>query len=201
MHIKRLHAIAESGLAFSPEPFDQERFEEISHIARQMLADFAQMPIDVITDLIDPIEKRYVTPQVEVRGAIINHGKILLVKEKSDGKWTLPGGYADVGLTPIENVEKEIFEEAGLVASCSRLYALRHKAAGAYRPDIREFYKLYFLCEADPNAVPKAGLETDAAAYFSLTDLPELSRGRTIERDLTDAFEFYMNQFTLARLD
>lgn len=190
--VKKLHAISESGLAFSPEEFDKERFEEISLIAREMIADLADLPIQPITDLITPHHKRYVTPQVEVRGAVFNDDKILLVQERSDGKWTLPGGYADVGLTPVQNIEKEIWEESGLKVSTSVLYSLRHKASGDYRPDVREFYKLYFLCQfKGNNPQPRASMETSDAGFFALDALPELSTGRVIERDITDAFLFH----------
>jgi len=195
--VKKLHAIAESGLAFSPEEFDKERFEEISLIAREMIADLADLPLQPITDLITPYHKRYVTPQVEVRGAVFNHDKILLVQEKSDGKWTLPGGYADVGLTPVQNIEKEIWEESGLDVSTSILYSIRHKASGDYRPDVREFYKLYFLCQSQhQNPTPKASMETSDAGFFALDELPELSTGRVIERDITDAFLFHKHGAT-----
>lgn len=198
--IKKLHAIAESGLAFSPEEFDKERFEEISLIAREMMADLANLPLASISELVTPFHRRYVTPQVEVRGAVIHNNQILLVQEKSDGKWTLPGGYADVGLTPVQNIEKEILEESGLRVSATTLYSVRHKASGEYRPDVREFYKLYFLCEADDEKPrPKASMETSDAGFFSMENLPELSTGRVIERDLLDAFSFHQKrqQFTI----
>ena len=110
-YIKRLHSLAESGLAFSPEEFDKERYEEISEICRTMMSELAVTPVQTINDLVTPFHQRYVTPQVEVRGAIFKENKILLVQEKSDSKWTMPGGYADVGLTAVQNIQKEISEE------------------------------------------------------------------------------------------
>ncbi|GAC14870.1 NUDIX hydrolase [Aliiglaciecola lipolytica] len=189
-HIKRLHAIAESGLAFSPEEFDRERFEEISHIAQQMMSDLASVPIEQISALVTPYHRRYVTPQIEVRGAVFKDNKILLVQEKSDHKWTLPGGYADVGLSAVQNLKKEIEEEANVLVSCARMVSLRHKASGDYDPDIREFYKLIFLCEAIEPIEQKPGMETCGAEFFALDQLPTLSTGRTIIRDIHDAFSF-----------
>ncbi|WJG07770.1 NUDIX hydrolase N-terminal domain-containing protein [Aliiglaciecola sp. LCG003] len=190
--IKRLHAIAETGLAFSPEEFDQQRFREISLISREMLADLANLPIEPITDLVTPFHRRYVTPQIEVRGAVFQKNKILLVQEKSDLKWTLPGGYADVGLSAVENLKKEMLEEAGIAISQCQLIALRHKASGDYDLDIREFYKLIFLCETPQHVKPTPGMETCGADFFPLNHLPPLSTGRTIVRDINDAMQFHL---------
>ena len=85
---KRLHALAHSGLAYDPHPFDKERYEEVAELAEKMIADIADQPVDVVQDLIIPAEKKYVTPQIDVRGAVFFDNKILLVREKSDGKWT-----------------------------------------------------------------------------------------------------------------
>lgn len=190
-YIKRLHSIAESGLAFSPEEFDKERFEEISAISRNMMAELATTPVETITGLVTPFHRRYVTPQVEVRGAIFHAGNVLLVQEKSDNKWTLPGGYADVGLTAVQNIQKEVSEEANLNVADCKLVSVRHKASGDYKPDLRDFYKLIFLCEYDEQQTPAPGLETKAAQFFSLNDLPPLSSGRTISRDIHDAYDMF----------
>ncbi|MFA3790346.1 NUDIX hydrolase N-terminal domain-containing protein [Aliiglaciecola sp. SL4] len=200
-HIKRLHAIAESGLAFSPEEFDRERFEEISLIAQQMMSDLASVPVKQISDLVTPFHRRYVTPQVEVRGAVIKDNKILLVQEKSDKKWTLPGGYADVGLTAVQNIKKEIEEEANVHINNARLISLRHKASGDYDPDIREFYKILFLCEPVEPLQEMAGMETFDAAFFDLDHIPTLSTGRTIMRDLQDAFAYFADDHKLTTIE
>lgn len=189
--LKRLHAIAESGLAFSQDHFDIERYEEISLIVKQMLANITNLPIEPINDLITPFHRRYVTPQVEVRGAVFQSNNILLVREKSDGKWALPGGYADVGLTPVQNICKEIQEEANIQVCDCELVAIRHKASGPYDEDVRDFYKLIFLCHTKEKTTPKGGLETDNAAFFNLNELPVLSTGRTIVRDIHDANAFF----------
>jgi hypothetical protein len=98
-YAKQLFSIAESGLAFCKDEFDIERFQEISVIARSMMADLAGTKIQYLPDLIQRPNSLYVTPQIEVRGAVFRDNKILLVQEKTDRKWSLPGGYADVGLS------------------------------------------------------------------------------------------------------
>ena len=101
---KRLQAIASTGLHFGAGEFDRERYREIADIAHEMLAALGKQPIERIEGLISDFAKGYATPKVDVRGAVIEDGQVLLVREKSDGLWTLPGGYADVGISASENI-------------------------------------------------------------------------------------------------
>jgi ADP-ribose pyrophosphatase YjhB (NUDIX family) len=187
-HAKRLQAIASTGLHFSRDEFDRERYAEIAGIANAMLADIGRVPIERITTLVSDFAKGYATPKVDVRGAVVEEDSVLLVRERSDGLWTLPGGFADIGRSAAENVEKEIREEAGIGVTATRLYGLRHKAKRPYEPDARDFYKLFFLCRRTDRVVPAAGAETSDARFFPRTALPPLSRGRVIEQDIEAAF-------------
>ncbi len=200
-HAKKLLAIAGTGLEFTKDEFDKERYEEISDIALTMLSDISHQPIVRIKDVISPNSKGYVTPKVDVRAAIFKDDKILLVKEVSDQLWTMPGGYADVGLSPAENVEKEVQEEAGICVKASRLYSIRHKAKGDYDEDIRDFYKLFFICETTGCQELAARHETSAARYFDKDDIPPLSKGRVIMEDLLLAWEFSKSSSMQARFD
>ncbi len=184
---KRLHAIASTGEHFTAHVYDRERYAEIAVIASQMLASLADTPVARIPELFPGYAKGYATPQVDVRGAIVRDGRILLVQEASDGRWTLPGGYAEVGLSLSQNVIKEIREEAGVEARVIRLLGIRHKAAHAYKPDIRDFYKIFFLCDCDGEDQPRSGVETTAVDFFDLDRLPPLSTGRTIAKDIEAA--------------
>jgi ADP-ribose pyrophosphatase YjhB (NUDIX family) len=183
-------AIASTGLHFSKDDFDRERYREVAIIAQSMLASLGNIPIKRIEGLLSDFAKGYATPKIDVRGAVIEDGKVLLVRERSDGLWTLPGGFADVGLSATENVIKEIHEEAGIRTSVTSLYSVRHKAKQGYEPDIRDFYKMFFLCRCVDAEPPKPGPEIMDAAFFARDDLPQLSRGRVIERDIEAAFVF-----------
>lgn len=187
---KRLQAIASTGLHFSRDPFDRERYEEVADIANAMLAAIGTVPVARIKDLISDFAQGYATPKVDVRGALVEQGAILLVQEKSDGLWTLPGGFADVGLSAAQNVEKEIKEEAGLSVAARRLYGVRYKANAGYSPDVRDFYKMFFLCDRTEAAEAKPGIETLDARFFARDKLPPLSQGRTLECDIEAAFAF-----------
>jgi ADP-ribose pyrophosphatase YjhB (NUDIX family) len=198
---KRLHSVAETGIAYATDPYDVERYQEIAEIALKQLAALGQQPIERVKSLVSEGAKGYVTPKVDVRGAVFQENRILLVREKSDNLWTMPGGFADVGLSPAENVEKEILEEAGIVIEASYLYSVRHKARGEYDPDVRDFYKLFFLCEGNQGDIPVPGDETSDADYFDVNQLPPLSTGRTVESDIHAACKFHSNRGRATHFD
>ncbi|HKE84504.1 MAG TPA: NUDIX hydrolase [Vicinamibacterales bacterium] len=185
---KRLQSIASTGLHFGKDRYDRQRYEEIGHIANEMLGRLGSVPIERIESLVSDFAKGYATPKVDVRGAVFQESRILLVREASDGLWALPGGFADVGMSASENVVKEVQEEASLRVAATRLFALRHKAKHSYPPDPRDFYKLLFLCEPIGEVSPQPGADVTEVGFFGLEDLPPLSMSRTITDDVTAAF-------------
>jgi ADP-ribose pyrophosphatase YjhB (NUDIX family) len=192
---KRLQTIGSTGLFFTKDHHDRARYEEVADLANQMLSRLGNVPVSRIHALVSDFAQGYATPRVDVRGAVIRNDKVLMVRESVDGLWTLPGGYADVGLSPRENVIKENQEEAGITVEVLGLYAIRHKAKHGYDPDARDFYKLFFACQPvdDGEPVP-SGLETTDVGYFAQHALPPLSRGRVIEKDIEAAFRFRVSQ-------
>ena len=193
--VKQLHSIAATGLHFGESEYDKERYQQVGDIAQSMLASLANTPVEAIQQLLNDGESGYCTPKVDVRAAIVRNNKILLVQEKNNSLWTMPGGYADVGLSPAENVIKEVQEEASLEVVVRALYNVRHKAKHEFRPDIRDFYKFYFLCDIQGDDEPTPGSEVIAAKFFSLESLPPLCTGRIIHRDLELALQIY-DKFT-----
>ena len=187
---KQLQAISSTGLYFGSHEYDKERYAQVAEIANAMLARLADVPVERIHELVPDFAEGYATPKIDVRGAVFDGEKILLVRERTDGLWTMPGGYADVGLSAAENIEKEIWEEASISVKARQLYSVRHKAKHAYRPDTRDFYKMFFICEWLGEDVPQPGSEVSAADFFSADDLPELSRGRVIYEDIEAAFRY-----------
>lgn len=200
-YAKRLQAIASTGLHFCEDEYDRERFHEVAEIANSMIAALGSVPLQRIPGLVSDFAKGYATPKVDVRGALIEDDHVLLVRERTDGRWTLPGGFADVGLSAAQNVEKEIREEAGLTVTASKLYSIRHKAKQPYEPDARDFYKLFFLCERADTAAPRAGAETSEARFFRNDLLPELSLGRVTEADIEAAFAFHRGEVRATSFD
>lgn len=189
-YAKRLQALSSTGLFFTKDEYDRERYEEILNISLEMMSLIGEIPIERIENLVTNHSKGYVTPKVDVRGAVFQDEKILLVKEKSDGRWTLPGGFAEVGLSPAQNIEKEIKEEAGIDTRAKRLFSIRHKPKRGYDQDIREFYKLFFICEKSNDELTNPGLETSEVKFFAKNEIPPLSTSRVIEEDLMLAWRF-----------
>lgn len=191
-HCKRLHALATTGLQFTQSDYERDRYQDILDSVNAMLAELLDKNPATIRDIFSPVEDGYQTPKVDVRAALIRDEHILLVQEKTDRRWALPGGYADIGISPAQNAVKEVWEEAGIKVQVKRLYGVRHKAKGEYPPDLRDFYKLFFLCEEPEGRAQSvlAGSEVVDAQFFPLNNLPELSLGRVVESDLRAAFRY-----------
>ena len=184
---RELAAMAQAGLTYSRDPYDRERCARLLEIASELLrgeperADFAW-----------PLEDGYTTPKVDVRGLVIRGGEILLVREKSSGRWSVPGGWADVNLTPAENVRKECLEEAGIAVTVDRLVSVLDRERAGHRPIPWSVYKLYFLCTPPADAVPMAGSETLEARYFRREALPDdLDVDRISHEEIERGFRFY----------
>ncbi|WP_371171329.1 NUDIX hydrolase [Aliiroseovarius sp. 2305UL8-7] len=192
-YAKRLQALASTGAAFTRDQYDRERYDEIAQIAMEMMARIGDVPVCRIEALIGPYATGYMTPKVDVRGVVFENDRLLLVKEKSDGKWALPGGFADVGLSPAENISKEILEEAGLVVDVAALIGVRHKSMGRSEPDSRDFYKLFFACNGKGKAAGPNDPSIADHAYFGRDTIPDLSTGRTTLVDIEMAFDHLNN--------
>ena len=199
-HIKRLQALAEIGLAYSDSNYDIERYEEIQEICLEMLEQLTDVPVTKIKTIIQE-NNGYKTPKVDVRAVVFNpEGQILLVQEKADGCWALPGGWADVGYTPRMIAEKECFEEAGLTVKSSKLIAVMDKTAQQMPPEFEYVYKLFIRCEPIGTQIA-AGAETDNVGWFNENELPELSKPRNIESQIRLMFEYFRGEKTEVYLD
>lgn len=163
--------------------FDRERYEEIATIAHEQIAEIASMDAGKVAELF-AFETGYANPKLDVRCAVFNEtGQILLVREAADGLWSLPGGWADVGLSPAENAAKEVREESGYTVKIVRLLAAWDKAKHRHPPSVFHIWKLVFLGEI-MQAGEVVGAETDAVEFFSLSDLPPLSLGRVMPEQI-----------------
>ena len=185
---RRLQALAQTGLHFSDDPFDRERYEQIQALAVEMLERGSDADAAPICDLFAG-ETGYATPKVDVRGAVFDQQRILLVRETSDGLWALPGGWADVNDTPSEAVEREIYEESGFEAKATKLLAVYDRRLhGHVPPSPRHVYKLFFLCQL-VGGKATASHETDDIGFFTEDALPNLSLGRVTESQIVRLFE------------
>ncbi|MBF2004509.1 MAG: NUDIX hydrolase [Chlorogloeopsis fritschii C42_A2020_084] len=186
---KQLQAIAQNGLTFSENPFDIERFQAIQAIAAEIIVTHTNAELNYILDLFAR-DVGYATPKVDVRGAVFRDEQILLVKERSDGCWTLPGGWADIGTSPSEAVVKEIYEESGYHSRAVKLVAVYDRDRQGHPPFPHYTYKLFFQCELLGGS-PSPSIETEAVGFFPEDEIPELSVARVTATQITRLFEHY----------
>jgi ADP-ribose pyrophosphatase YjhB (NUDIX family) len=174
---RSLRALSRTGLHFCRDEYDRERYEAIERIAAELLAGGTTQPGDLLAEWAR--EPGYVTPKIEVRGAVFRpgDGHVLLVRETLDGLWTLPGGWADVNDTPSAAVCKEIEQESGFRVQVERLAALYDRNLHGHPPSVHHCWKAFFLCRVVGGAA-RGSYETDGVGYFPPDDLPPLSLGR-----------------------
>ena len=198
--LKRIQALSEIGLEYSNTNYDKERYEEIQEICLEMLSQITDVPVGKIIPVIQE-KNGYKTPKVDVRAVVFNsEGRILLIQEKADGCWSLPGGWADIGYTPRQIAEKECFEEAGLTVKASHLIAVMDKTAQQMPPEFEYVYKLFIRCKPIGNHIA-IGEETTSVGWFGENDLPELSKPRILESQIHLMFEYFRGEKTEVYLD
>ncbi len=190
--IRKVQAIAQNGLAFSQDPFDRERYLQLQELAVSALHTELDVPLERAAAFWEG-EYGYATPKVDVRGAVFEDERVLLVRERSDGRWTLPGGWVDVNDAPSQAVAREILEESGYQARAVKLAALIDRNRHPHPPSVHHIYKLMFLCEL-LGGHATTSLETDAVAFFPLTGLPELSTGRILSSQIQRLYQHQLDR-------
>lgn len=196
---KQLQSLAQQGLEYSRDKYDIERFEAIREISKDIMAKYTDMSHQKLTDLFTN-EKGYQTPKVDVRSAVFKEDRILLVKESFDGKWSLPGGWAEFDLSVKANAMKELKEEAGVEAVPERIIAVQDRRLnnpGAYPYGI---YKIFVLCAYIGGEFVENN-ETEASGYFDRTSLPELSVTRNTQAQIEMCFDAKDSEDWLVQFD
>jgi len=189
---RRLLALSQSGLHFTAEEYDRERYREIAQIATDLLANESQHPAKKLHQTWF-VEDGYATPKVDVRGAIFRGETVLLVRETTDGKWTVPGGWADINDSPSTAVLKEIEQESGFTARIIKLAALYDRNLHDHPPHFFHLWKAFFICEITGGAA-RFSNETDGVEFFPLEELPELSTGRSTAKQIRRMYEHHLHR-------
>jgi ADP-ribose pyrophosphatase YjhB (NUDIX family) len=185
---KEIQAISQAGLEYTRDVYDKERFEQLRELSIKIMEEYTEAGDEKIRTLFAS-EIGYQTPKVDVRGVIFQDGKLLLVKEKADGAWALPGGWADIGLSPAEVVVKEVKEEAGYDVRAGRLLAVLDKKFHNHPPSAFHVYKMFIQCDIT-GGTAGVGTETSAVGFFAQDELPPLSEERNTKEQLQRIFEF-----------
>lgn len=185
---QRLQSIAQNGLTFARDPYDLERYHAIRQIAAEMLAQGSGLNQSVILGLLGQ-DSGYATPKVDMRGVVFREGKLMFVREKSDGRWALPGGWADICESPAENIEREIYEESGFVTRASKILAVYDRSKHPHEPPFAfHVYKIFMLCTLTGGKETLSS-ETDAIGFFGEKEIPELSVTRVTLSQIKRMFE------------
>jgi ADP-ribose pyrophosphatase YjhB (NUDIX family) len=184
---QRIQAIAQTGLTYATSTYEIERYKELSAIAASMMAGPAPEKIDLATRLF-ALETGYATPRLDVRGVVFQDGRLLLVREREDGGWTLPGGWAEVGQSASESVEREVLEESGYIVKATKLLACWDRSKHPHPPIPFHAYRLVFRCELLGGA-PSASSETTEVGFFAEDQIPPLSLARTVPQQVRFVFE------------
>lgn len=185
---REMQAIAQSGLAFTRDPYDRERYGQLRALAARAMAAGGGEAGRI--EALFAAQDGYATPKIDVRGAAFNAvGEVLMVREVlDDGRWTLPGGWADVNLTAAENVAKEVAEESGFQVCVHKLAAVWDRTRQGHGAFPFSTYKLFFVCEITGGAAAPS-LETSEVAFFAEEALPaELSTGRVLPQQVRRMF-------------
>ena len=193
--IKRIQALAEIGLEFSQNIFDRERYEELHEISLQIMEQITDVPVEKIIPVIQD-KNGYKTPKVDVRAVVFNEkNEILLIQEKADNCWAMPGGWADIGYSPSEVAVKECSEEAGLKVETKKLLAVLDKQKQKMPPAFEYVYKIFLLCTKLNDNI-SVGSETSDVSWFDEQNLPELSTPRNTVDQIKLMFQYHRGEKT-----
>ncbi|WP_316575056.1 NUDIX hydrolase [Nocardia canadensis] len=183
-HAIALAALAHNGLIFATDVFDRQRYEQAGQIAADLLALISNSTVENLHKNVF-LENGYMTPKVDVRGGVFDdQGRILLIRDRSDERWTLPGGWCDVLEPPSLAVEREVEEESGITVRATKLAALHDRDVQGHQPAFPyHVYKLFFLCETVSHGQPSP-VETMEIGWFDIDNLPELSTTRVLDSQI-----------------
>lgn len=182
---REIFSLSQAGLAYSKNEFDIERYKRLQEITAEMIESESKLSKESVLESFS-MQAGYATPKIDVRGAVVHEGKILLIQERTDERWAMPGGWADLGDAPASVAEREVWEESGYRVKAEKVVAV----LDANRIEPFEFYhafKIIFLCKL-VDGEPRTSNETMAVGFFDINELPPLSLFRTNENMLREVF-------------
>jgi ADP-ribose pyrophosphatase YjhB (NUDIX family) len=196
---REIQSLAQTGLHFSETEYHRQRYTRLAEIAAEIVASGSGQEVDRLqADFLR--QPGYATPKVDVRGAVFRNGELLLVQERTDEKWCLPGGWADVGESPAEMVTREVLEESGFEVRPTRLIGVYDANRSGTPLAFYHAYKLVFRCEILGGEAGPSD-ETLDARFFGRDEVPPLSSQRTDARHLLDAWTHYDDPARIAEFD
>jgi len=194
--IEQLQAIAQTGKHYSKDVFDRERYEQLENVTKKLTTKLTNNVTPKQLDIFFDSDTGYVTPKVDVRAATFKDDKILLVREKSSGEWSIPGGWGDIGYSAADIAVKETFEEAGIKVKPLKMISIKDMQKNHYpKKNLNYVYKLFFECTPEESDI-HSGVETSDVKYFTLDEAMtlNLSLARNMPDDFKRAFDCHHSQ-------
>jgi len=188
---REIQAIGQSGIHFSTTEYDRQRYQRLVALAAEIFADQTGQDISAFQQSFK-LQSGYATPKVDVRAAVFNRNQILLVQERADQRWSMPGGFADVNEPPSAMVEREVKEESGYLVKARKLVGVYESNHDRHPLEVYHVYKLIFLCDLIGGS-PERSFETLDVGMFPLDQLPDLSLGRTAPRFIQEAYAHWLD--------
>jgi ADP-ribose pyrophosphatase YjhB (NUDIX family) len=183
---REIQALAQTGYHYAENDYQRDRYHRLLEIAAEIVSEHSNLEYPSVRDAFQTAIG-YATPRIDVRGAVFQDGKLLLVRERIDGGWTLPGGWADVGDVPSNAAEREVWEEAGFQVKANKVIGV-YDANRIGRLELFHAFKIVFQCDLIDGEA-RSSLETSEVAFYGREELPPvLSKERTKLRHIQDAF-------------
>ena len=187
---REIFSLSQSGITYSGNQYDIERYKRLQGITAEIIESHSDISKESALDSFS-MQAGYITPKIDVRGAVLHEGKILLIQERADEKWAMPGGWADLGDTPATVAEREVWEESGYRVKAEKVVAVID--ANRIKPmEFYHAYKIIFLCRL-LDGEPRTSYETLAVDFFDPDRLPPLSLYRTNEDMIREVFAHLAN--------
>ena len=189
-YLQRMIAITDTGLTFTKVPFDRERYEDLRVLLSEMLDQASDLDVEEVAEVLKPTSA-YATPLMDVRAWIVEDEKICLVRGQGEDSWALPGGFGEVGYSPIENILKEIEEETGFEAKVERLLAVFD--TNRFQLQSKQYAKFVFECKLLAGQFQE-NQEIADLQFFAIDQLPNLSEKRITKEQIEILWQVYQDQ-------
>ena len=189
-YLQRMIAITDTGLTFTKDPFDRERYEDLGGLLSEMLNQASDLDAEEVAEVMKPTSD-YATPLMDVRAWIVEDEKICLVRGQGENNWALPGGFGEVGYSPTENILKEIEEETGFEAKVERLLAVFD--TNRFQLQSKQYAKFVFECKLLAGQFQE-NQEIADLQFFAIDQLPALSEKRITKEQIEILWQVYQGQ-------
>ena len=189
-YLQRMIAITDTGLTFTKDPFDRERYEDLRVLLSEMLNQGLDIDSEEVAEVMKPTSA-YATPLMDVRAWIVEDEKICLVRGQGEDSWALPGGFGEVGCSPTENILKEIEEETGSEAKVERLLAVFD--TNRFQLQSKQYAKFVFECKLLDGQFQE-NQEIADLQFFAIDQLPALSEKRITKEQIEILWQVYQGQ-------